>query len=165
MVVKDIVYVGYPSVSLSPTLSKDEKVEQHKRKKTHKPNVLRFKVEGVVIPLYGLDSCLILVCLPDVSPLDFSNKWYQSRWSGQRPTQCFCSRRSVSMWKRVGYPSVSLSVTLSRNEKVKQHIRKKTHKSNVLKFWVESDFTFLCGLDSCLILVCLLRVSFLDFPK
>jgi len=27
--------------------------------------------------------------------------------------------------------------TLSRNEKVEQHIRKKTHKLNVLRFWVE----------------------------
>jgi len=30
----------YPGVSLSPTLSKNEIVEQ--RKKTHKPNALRF---------------------------------------------------------------------------------------------------------------------------
>jgi len=34
--------VGYSSESLSPTLSKNEKVEQHIRKKIHKPNVLRF---------------------------------------------------------------------------------------------------------------------------
>jgi len=27
--------VRYPSVSLSPTLSKNEKVEQHRKKKTH----------------------------------------------------------------------------------------------------------------------------------
>jgi len=46
--------VRYPSVSLSATLSRNEKVEQHIRKKTHKPNVLRFWVEGGVIPLYGL---------------------------------------------------------------------------------------------------------------
>ena len=39
-------------MSLSPTLN--EKVEQHIRKKTHKPIALRFWIEGGVIPLYGL---------------------------------------------------------------------------------------------------------------
>jgi len=34
--------VRYSSVSLSPTLGRDEKVEQYIRKKTHKPNALRF---------------------------------------------------------------------------------------------------------------------------
>jgi len=34
--------VRYSSVSLSPTLGRNEKVEQHIRKKTHKPNTLRF---------------------------------------------------------------------------------------------------------------------------
>jgi len=51
--------VRYASVNLSPTFSISEKVEQHIRKKTHKPNALRFWVEGGVIPLY-VDSCLIL---------------------------------------------------------------------------------------------------------
>jgi len=54
--------VRYPSVSLSPTLSRSEKVEQHIIKKTHKPNALRFWVEGGVIPLYMVwlisHSCL-----------------------------------------------------------------------------------------------------------
>jgi len=54
----------------------------------------------------------------------------------------------------VKYPSVSLSSTLSRNEKVEKHIRKKTHKPNALRFWVESGVIPLCGSDSCLILVC-----------
>jgi len=36
----------------------------------------------------------------------------------------------------VRYPSVSLSLTLSINEKV-PHIRKKTHKLNALRLWVE----------------------------
>jgi len=44
--------VRYPSVSLSPTLNRNEKVEQYIRKKTHKPNALRFWVEGGVILLY-----------------------------------------------------------------------------------------------------------------
>jgi len=34
--------VRYSSVSLSPTLDRNKKVEQYIRKKTHKPNVLRF---------------------------------------------------------------------------------------------------------------------------
>ena len=34
----------------------------------------------------------------------------------------------------VRYSSESLSLTLSRNEKVEQHIRKKTHKPNALRF-------------------------------
>jgi len=46
--------VKYSSVSPSPTLGKNEKVEQHIRKKTYKPNALRFWVEGGVIPLYML---------------------------------------------------------------------------------------------------------------
>jgi len=46
-------------VSLSSTLSKNEKVEQHIRKKTHKPNALRFWIEGGVIPL-NVGSCLIV---------------------------------------------------------------------------------------------------------
>jgi len=46
-------------VSLSPTLGKNEKVEQHIKKKTRKPNVLRFWLEGDVIPLY-VGSCLIV---------------------------------------------------------------------------------------------------------
>jgi len=46
--------VGYPSVSLSHTLGRIEKVEQYIRKKTHKPTALRFWVEGGVIPLCGL---------------------------------------------------------------------------------------------------------------
>jgi len=73
-------FVRYPSVSLSLTLSRNEKVEQHIRKKTHKPNVLRFWVEGGVIPLCGFGSILILVRSPQFCPLEWPNKWYQSRW-------------------------------------------------------------------------------------
>jgi len=47
-------FVEYSSVSLSPTLDKNEKVEQYIRKKTYKPTILRFWVEGGVIPLCGL---------------------------------------------------------------------------------------------------------------
>jgi len=67
-------FVRYPSVSISPTLSINEKVEQHIRKKIHKPNVLRFWVEGGVVPLYVMwlisHSCLS----PKVSPSDLPNK-------------------------------------------------------------------------------------------
>jgi len=52
----------------------------------------------------------------------------------------------------VGYPSVSLSPTLNRNEKVEQHIRKKTHKPNALRFWVEGDVISLCEFGSVFIL-------------
>jgi len=52
--------VKYPSLSLSRILSRNEKVEQHIRKKTHKPNALRFRVEGDVIPLCGFGLVLIV---------------------------------------------------------------------------------------------------------
>ena len=41
-------------MSLSPILGRNEKVEQHIRKKTRKPNALRFSVEGGVITYMGL---------------------------------------------------------------------------------------------------------------
>jgi len=42
-------------------------------------------------------------------------------------------------------PSVILSPTLARNEKVKHYIRIKTHKPIALRFWVESGVNILCG--------------------
>jgi len=48
-------------MSLSPTLCTNEKVEQRIRKKTHKPNALRFWIEGGVIPLCGSDLGFIVV--------------------------------------------------------------------------------------------------------
>jgi len=45
--------------------------------------------------------------------------------------------------------NVSLSPTWNRNEKVKQHKKKKTHKIIVLRFWIKSDVNTLCGYDSC----------------
>jgi len=38
---------------------------------------------------------------------------------------------------------VSLSFTLSKNEKVKQYIRKKTHKPTALRFWIEGSVILL----------------------
>jgi len=64
--------VRYSSVSLSPTLGRNEKFEQHIRKKIHKPNALRFWVEGGVIPLC-VGSGLILVRSPRCLPLGFSS--------------------------------------------------------------------------------------------
>jgi len=68
--------------------------------------------------------------------------------------KCLHSRESVPMWKGlslerkiVRYSSVSLSPTLSRNEKFEQHIRKKTHKPNVLRFWVNGGVIPLCEFD------------------
>jgi len=70
--------------------------------------------------------------------------------------ECINVKEGLSLeWRIVRDPSVSLSPTLSRNEKFEQHIRKKTHKPNVLRFWVESGVIPLCEFDSCLILVCL----------
>jgi len=60
-------------------------------------------------------------------------------------------------------PNVSLSLTLSRNEKVEQHIRKKTHKLNALRFWVEGEINSLCGSSSSLIVVSSPGVSSLIF--
>jgi len=42
-------------------------------------------------------------------------------------------------------PSVSISPTLTRNEKVEYYIRIKTHKPIALKFWVESGVNVLCA--------------------
>jgi len=42
-------------------------------------------------------------------------------------------------------PSVSLSSTLTRNEKVEHHIRIKAHKPIALRFWVESGVSALYG--------------------
>ena len=47
-----ILRVRNLSVSVSPTLSKNEKVEHYIRMKTHKPIALRFWVGGGVNPLY-----------------------------------------------------------------------------------------------------------------
>ena len=47
----------------------------------------------------------------------------------------------------VGNPSVSLSVTLNKNEKVEHHIRIRTRKFIVLRFWVGSDANPLYGLN------------------
>jgi len=48
-------------VGLSHTLSRNEKVEQHIRKKTHKLIVLNFLTEGGVNPLYEFGLGLIVV--------------------------------------------------------------------------------------------------------
>ena len=39
---------------------------------------------------------------------------------------------------------MNLSSTLNKNEKVKQYIRKKTHKPIVLRFWVKDCVIPLC---------------------
>jgi len=41
--------VRYLNVSLHPILKMNENIEQHIRKKTHKPNTLKFWIEGGVI--------------------------------------------------------------------------------------------------------------------
>jgi len=47
--------------------------------------------------------------------------------------------------ENVRNPSVSLSPTLTRIEKVEHHIRIKAHKPIALRFWVESGVSVLCG--------------------
>jgi len=54
-------------------LSRKEKFEQHIRKKTHKPNALRFWVEGGVILLY-VWPILILVRSPRFCPLGLPHR-------------------------------------------------------------------------------------------
>jgi len=60
--------VRYSSVSRSPTLGRNEKFEQHIRKKTRKPNALRFWVESDVILLYGLTLISFLFVFPRFPP-------------------------------------------------------------------------------------------------
>jgi len=63
-------------------------------------------------------------------------------------------RGSVPMWLKgltlegeiVRNPSVILSPTLARNEKVEHYIRIKTHKPIALRFWVESGVSIGFGL-------------------
>ena len=57
---------------------------------------------------------------------------------------CRIKKKTEISKKSVRYLSVSLSLTLSRNKIVEQHIRKKIH--NVLMFWVEGGIILLCGL-------------------
>jgi len=59
--------VRNPSVSLSPTLNKNEKVKQYIRKKTHKPTALRFWVKSGIIPLCMFGPFLLLVRSPRLS--------------------------------------------------------------------------------------------------
>jgi len=70
------------SVSLSPTLTRNEKVEHYIRIKTHKPIALRFWVESGVNVLYGWTQVSLVFDLPSETPsvICNPNKWYQSRW-------------------------------------------------------------------------------------
>jgi len=55
---------------------------------------------------------------------------------------------------------VSLSSTLSKNEKVRDHIRIKAHKLIAVRFWVKSSVNPLCGWTQVLVSkVFLTRVS------
>jgi len=63
-------FVRNPSVSLRPTLTRNEKVEHYIRIKTHKPIALRFWVESGVSALYGLAQVSLVLYLPsDTSSL------------------------------------------------------------------------------------------------
>jgi len=62
------VSVRNPSVSLSPTLIKNEKVEHYIRIKTHKLITLRFWVESGVNALYGWNQVSLVLYLPSDTP-------------------------------------------------------------------------------------------------
>ena len=79
-------FVRYPSVNLSPTLSRNEKVEQHIRKKTHKPNALKFWVEGGVILLYGLAQFSFLFVSPVFTPSNYPTSGIRALGLGQNPS-------------------------------------------------------------------------------
>jgi len=67
---------------------------------------------------------------------------------GQLPLEGECTmwlKRLTLEGEIVRNASVSLSPTLTRNEKVEHYIRIKTHKPIALRFWVESDVSVLCG--------------------
>ena len=65
--------------------------------------------------------------------------------------KCINVKEELSLeGKIVRYQGVSIGFTLSRNEKVEQRIKNKTHKLNVLRFWIESGVISLY-VDSCLI--------------
>jgi len=57
----------------------------------------------------------------------------------------FSSLLTQPIFYNVRNPSVSLSSTLTRNEKVEHYIRIKTHKPIALRFLVESGVSVLCG--------------------
>ena len=62
---------------------------------------------------------------------------------GQLPLERECT--NVVVVGQLPLESVSLSPTLTRNEKVEHYIRIKTHKPIALRFWVESGVSVLCG--------------------
>jgi len=71
------VVVRNPNVSLSSTLTRNEKVEYYIKIKTHKPIALRFWVESSVNALCGWAHVSLVLYLPSDTPPYRSNKWYQ----------------------------------------------------------------------------------------
>jgi len=69
-----------------------------------------------------------------------------SRSHKRNKTPCY-AKSSISSKETHGVrnPSVILSPTLARNEKVEHYIRIKTHKPIALRFWVESGVSVLYG--------------------
>ena len=58
---------------------------------------------------------------------------------------------------------MNLSLTLTKNEKVKHYIRIKTHKPIALKFWVESDVSVVKNLSCVLTFKTIPFVALLAF--
>ena len=67
--------------------------------------------------------------------------------------------------KIVKNPSASLSPTLNKHEKVKQYIRKKTHKPTALRFWVKGGVIPLYMFGLFLLLVRSPRLCPLEFSQ
>ena len=105
----------------------------------------------------GLDECSMVlvskVFLTRVSGKRVSLRRTAVQKRSTRGWRCFRWRGSVPMWLKgltldreiVRNPSVILSTTLVRNEKVEHYIRIKTHKPIALRFRVESGVSALCG--------------------
>ena len=66
-----------------------------------------------------------------------------------------CGGRGSPLRGRLLEIQVSLSPTLGKNEKVEHHIRTKTHKPIVLRFWVESGVNTLCDCAQVSLVLCL----------
>jgi len=96
----------------------------------------------------------VLKCSPPLSDwitLIYVLNWVTIVWWKEWNTLhisllCLSKYTQVTRVQSVRNPSVILSPTLARNEKVEHYIRIKTHKPIALRFWVESDVSALYGL-------------------
>jgi len=135
--------LGNPSVSLSLTLSRNENVVQHIRKKTHKPIVFKILVwrwcQSLMLVWLGSHCCGISLVNPPRKTL----QWYQSRFfvlvigsneynmipvSKIFLTKVLVRYSWLEMLSLEGDIPMWKSITLSISKKVEENIRKKTYK-------------------------------------